>query len=131
MIFERAVLTALVLTAGIGIESQAVTKSSTAPNVDPANTAVNERDHIAGKVTPQDQARGSSADVEATRQIRQRVMDDKTLSIKAQNVKIITLQGVATLRGPVETIEEKTRVENLAKQSPGVKSVRNEIEVVR
>jgi hypothetical protein len=124
MIFERAVLTALALTAGV-----AMAKTSPPPSVDPTNTGINERDSV--KLTPEDQARGSAADVEATRAIRQRVVDDKTLSTKAHNVKIITLKGIATLRGPVETIEEKTRIEGHAKQAPGVNSVRNEIEVVR
>lgn len=50
---------------------------------------------------------GSDADVETTRKIRSSIVDDKTLSTYAHNVKIVTLNGKVTLRGPVKNLEEK------------------------
>jgi len=39
--------------------------------------------------------------------IRKAVMDDKSLSTSAHNVKIIAQDGKVTLKGPVKTDEEK------------------------
>jgi osmotically-inducible protein OsmY len=46
-------------------------------------------------------------------------------------VKIITVDGAVTLRGPVKTTEEKATVEALARKASGVKSVDNQLEVER
>ena len=56
------------------------------------------------------------------------VVDDGSLSMIAKNVTIITIQGVVTLRGPVETEEEKAAVENHAKQA-GAKTITNQLEI--
>lgn len=79
-------------------------------------------------ITPATQAKGTRADVELTRKIRQRIVDEEDLSMSAQNVKIITLKGVTTLRGQVKTMSEKTKVEKLAR-SAGAKSIKNELEI--
>lgn len=98
-------------------------------SVDVDNTAVNVRDANDTTRTPLDQSKGSRADVEATRKIRRLVMRDKSLSTNAHNVKIITLRGVTTLRGPVNSLEESTKIENLAKKVAGVSAVQNQLEV--
>ncbi len=43
------------------------------------------------------------ADIKMTADIRKMVVDDDSLSMAAKNVKIITIAGVVTLRGPVNT----------------------------
>ena len=63
-----------------------------------------------------------------TADIRKMVVDDGSLSIMAKNVKIITIEGVVTLRGPVETEEEKAAVESHAKQA-GAKTITNQLEI--
>jgi len=93
------------------------------------NTRKNQRDYKTDTLTPEDQTRGSAADVELTRQIRQELMKDKSLSVNAQNIKVITLSGVATLRGPVESTAEKNKVGELAKKVSGVSKVDNQTEV--
>lgn len=98
------------------------------------NSGVNQNDYEKGslekrKLTPEDQAWGSKSDVEMTRQIREELMKDKSLSIYAQNVKIITIKGIVHLRGPVHTQAEKDRIALLAKDVAGSKSVQNEIEI--
>lgn len=79
-------------------------------------------------VTPMDQAKGSKADLEMTRKIRQTITDDSSLSMKAQNVKIVTLQGLTTLRGSVDTSKEKIKIEQLARRV-GAKKISNQLEL--
>jgi len=76
---------------------------------------------------------GSQAENEADRRItaaiRQSVVGDKSLSVNGHNVKIITADGVVTLRGPVKNDQEKTAIESKAKQVAGVTGVNNLLEV--
>lgn len=98
-------------------------------HVEADNTKKNERDTRANVVTAQDQAKGSEADVEVTRKIRQEIVNDDSLSTNAKNVKIITLGGVVTLRGPVATEAERSKIATAAKNASGVKRVDNKLEV--
>ena len=61
--------------------------------------------------------------------IRQAIVKDKSLSIDAQNVKIITRNGVVTLRGPVESEKESKKLKKIAKQTRGVVKVDNQLEI--
>jgi osmotically-inducible protein OsmY len=57
-------------------------------------------------------------------------MDDKTMSINAQNCKIVTDKaGKVTLRGVVNSQTEKDAIELKAKSASGVSSVDNQLEV--
>ena len=56
-------------------------------------------------------------------------MGDDSLSLNAQNVKIVTSNGNVTLRGPVKTEREKESIEAKAKQVAGVHRVTNLLEV--
>jgi osmotically-inducible protein OsmY len=67
--------------------------------------------------------------VAITQAIRKAVVADKALSTKAHNVKIITADGVVTLRGPVNSAEEKDKIAAKAKSVAGVKSVENKLEI--
>lgn len=71
----------------------------------------------------------TEADRQITASIRKAVVGDDSLSINAQNVKIITANGMVTLRGPVKSEKEKSVIEAKAKQVAGVKSVNNLIEI--
>jgi hyperosmotically inducible periplasmic protein len=75
------------------------------------------------------QQKENSSDRNTTRQIRQAVMKDKSLSMYAHNVKILTQNGVVTLRGPVRSDEEKQAIEAKAKQVAGDDKVTNQLEV--
>lgn len=96
--------------------------------VEPDNTKRNEGDDRAGAITAQDQG-GSEQDRAITQQVRQLVVKDDSLSTAAKNVKIVTIEGVVTLRGPVKSSEEKTTLATFAKNVEGVKRVDNELEV--
>ena len=66
------------------------------------NTAVNKGDGSRGAVTA-DQQRMNAADRKMTAKIRRSIMADKSLSVYAHNVKIITQDGTVTLKGPVRS----------------------------
>jgi hyperosmotically inducible periplasmic protein len=95
---------------------------------DADNTARNERDRSAAMQLPTDQAE-NDADREASANVRKAIMGDDSLSINAQNVKIVTSNGNVTLRGPVKTEREKEAIEAKAKQVAGVQRVTNLLEV--
>jgi hyperosmotically inducible periplasmic protein len=85
---------------------------------DADNTRVNRRDRSGATLTPMDQG-PSDADRKTTRDIRQAVMNDSSLSFTAKNVKIITVDGRVTLRGPVKTEAERTAIEAAARKVVG------------
>ena len=76
----------------------------------PDNTKVNERDKNKSEPTA-DQQKDNRSDRDITQQIRQSVMNDKSLSTYAHNVKIISQNGMVTLKGPVRSDVEKRVVE--------------------
>jgi osmotically-inducible protein OsmY len=94
------------------------------------NTAVNQRDRDDKSLTPMDQG-GSEADRKITQQIRQAVMKDGSLSFSSKNVKIITINGKVTLRGPVKSAEERAAIERAASQVAGAGSVDNQLEIAK
>jgi hyperosmotically inducible periplasmic protein len=92
------------------------------------NTAANARDRGNGTATATDQSE-APADRETTRRIREIIVADDALSTNAKNVKIVTNAGTVTLRGPVETEQERARVAAAAKQVAGNDRVQNQLEV--
>lgn len=78
--------------------------------------------------TAQDQST-SPRDVELTRKIREQIVADKSLSMRAKNVTIISQNGQVTLKGPVATNQEQAKVEEIAKKAAGTTSVVNQTEV--
>ena len=64
-----------------------------------------------------------------TQGIRRALMKDKTLSTYAHNVKIITVGGNVTLKGPVRSEEEKRTVEARATELAGAGHVTNQMSV--
>lgn len=99
-----------------------------ARRADADNTARNVRDAEQRTATPLDQG-GSEGDRTITQHIRKVVVGNDRLSTNAHNVKIITQDGVVTLRGPVETDQEKTTVLAAAQGAPGVIRVDNQLDV--
>jgi hyperosmotically inducible periplasmic protein len=91
----------------------------------PDNTKTNKRDRAKGAATA-DQQKENGSDREITRQIRSALMDEKTLSTYAHNVKVIT-DGKVRLKGPVRTEDEKKTVEAKATEVAGAGHVINQI----
>ena len=76
----------------------------------PDNTAVNKRDRDRSEPTA-DQQKSNVSDRDLTKRIRQSIVGDKSLSTYAHNVKVISQNGVVTLKGPVRSEEEKKAIE--------------------
>ncbi len=95
---------------------------------DPDNTEHNARDRDGRTLTPLDQG-NSKEDVDTTARIRKEIMAGKNMSVNAQNVKIITNKGHVTLRGPVNTVEEKRLIAEIAVRIARAENVVNKLEV--
>lgn len=91
--------------------------------VEKDNTALNRNE----QVTAEAQAKGSKADVEVTRQLRAKLMADDKLSMNAHNIKIITIGKTITLEGPVDSREEKAKIEALARGMATNKKIHNKL----
>ena len=94
----------------------------------PDNTATNERDRSGETQTSGDQS-NSKDDVNTTAAIRRAVVKDDSLSATAKNVKIITANGLVTLRGPVKNDAEKAKIAELAQSAAGNAKIDNQLEV--
>lgn len=123
-------LGALVCLAGCNANSDDRINPSPADNrVDADNTGNNRGDGSDHAKTPIDQSE-SSEDIEVTATIRRAIMDDDSMSINAQNCKIITDEtGRVTLRGVVNSQAEKDAIDAKAKAVAGVTRVDNQLEI--
>jgi hyperosmotically inducible periplasmic protein len=102
--------------------------SAVAQETNPDNSARNERDRSGETKTSGDQS-NSSADTKITADIRRAIVKDSSLTMTAKNVKIITAGGVVTLRGPVTSAEEKTKIEQLAAAAASGTRIDNQLEI--
>jgi hyperosmotically inducible periplasmic protein len=97
-------------------------------NPAPDNSKTNQQDQNKDRPTA-DQQRENDTDRQLTKQIRQAILEDKSLSTYAHNVKIIAQDGQVTLRGPVRSKEEKRIVESKAAEIAGDGKVTSELQV--
>ena len=117
----------LVLSSALkGLSTVAMAQNSipTAPN----NSGVNVRDRAAGAMTA-DQQSNVKSDIAITREIRRAVVKDRSLSMLAHNLKIVSANGKVTLRGPVNTKREKVVIARKARAIAGGNNVDNQLEV--
>jgi hypothetical protein len=110
------------------VEPYFTTDATTDTATDADNTRQNVRDRDNKSLTPLDQG-NSQADVSTTAQIRKEIIADKGMSVNARNVKIITKNGRVTLRGPVNTAEEKRLIGEIANRIARSENVDNQLEV--
>jgi len=96
--------------------------------IDAANTARNARDRAGSGLTPVDQSE-TEPDLQITSRVRQQLMGDDKLTFTAKNVKIITVNGYVTLRGPVKHQAEKEIIQHQAELVAGNGKVENLLEV--
>ena len=120
---KRITLAILCLSA---VATFAVAEDNSTPAAD--NSGRNKRDRTGETQTSGDQS-NSSQDIKTTAAIRRAVMHDDSLSMTAKNVKIITENGVVTLRGPVKSAEEKAKIAQLAQSAAGEAKIENQLEV--
>ena len=94
----------------------------------PDNTKVNGQEQNKSQSTA-DQQKDNRSDQDITKQIRQSVMSDKSLSTYAHNVKIVSQNGMVTLKGPVRSDDEKRAIESKAADVVGQDKVTSELQV--
>jgi osmotically-inducible protein OsmY len=93
------------------------------------NSGQNVRDRDGTTLTAADQS-NSEADRLITQNIRKMVVSGtNNFSVTAKNVKIITASGKVTLRGPVNSADEKMSIETIAKGVAGDGNVDDQLEV--
>jgi hyperosmotically inducible periplasmic protein len=123
-------LFAVIFAAGLLAPPAMAQGTSPSPPADtkPDNTRVNKADRRDTSNTAQSQSQ-AKPDRELAAAVRKAIVNDKSLSTYAHNVKVITRDGSVTLRGPVRNIEEKAKVADLAKQVPNVTTIDNQLTV--
>jgi hypothetical protein len=102
--------------------------ASTDTSRSPDNTGKNVRDRSDSTLTPGDQGEDQK-DMEMTRRIRRAVTSNDQLSQEAKNVKIITANGKVTLRGPVNSDQERKTIESIVQQQVQGATVDDQLEV--
>ena len=98
------------------------------PATAPDNSGVNVRDRAKDAMTAGEQS-GTKGDLDLTARIRQSIVKDDSLSMMAHNVKIISVNGAVTLRGPVKSEQEKTTVASKAQAIAGADHVNDQLEI--
>lgn len=73
----------------------------------------------------------NETDRNITQRIRQHLLEDDRLSPNAKNIRIMTVNGVVTLRGTVNNEKERHDVLEKVQSVSGVRSIDNQIEVAR
>ena len=93
----------------------------------PDNTRENKME--TNRTVTADSQKENAGDRQVIQRIRRSVVADKSLSMYAHNVKIVSLNGQVTLNGVVHSDQEKTTVEQKAVAVAGQGHVTNEIKV--
>jgi hyperosmotically inducible periplasmic protein len=123
----RLLLLQFVLIGVLGL-AWAQQDSATPDQASPDNTKVNQRDRDKSQPTA-DQQKENKSDRELARKVRRALVQDKSLSTSAHNVKVVAQDGMVTLKGPVRSDQEKQAVEAKAAEVAGADKVTNQIEV--
>ena len=96
---------AVALALALGASWLIPSRAQTPEQVKPDNTKVNKRDRNPAEATS-DRQKMNATDRDLSAKIRKAVIADKTLSTYAHNVKIISQNGIVTLKGPVRSDDE-------------------------
>ena len=102
------------------------TQGISSPRAD--NTDINDRDKDGATKTPQTQS-NNTQNRELLAAVRRAIVNDKSLSTMAHNVKILVERGTVTLRGPVSNEAEKVKIGSHAKQVKGITKTDNQLDV--
>jgi hyperosmotically inducible protein len=98
----------VILAIALGAASLAA-QNPDSNGVKPDNTKVNQRDRDPNQPTA-DQQKNNATDLDLAKNIRRSIVEDKSLSSDAHNVKVISQNGTVTLKGPVKSEAEKSAI---------------------
>jgi osmotically-inducible protein OsmY len=79
--------------------------------------------------TTAEQQSNNAADLDLAKNVRHALMEDKSLSTYAHNVKVIAQDGKVTLKGPVKSDDEKQAIAAKATEVAGQGNVVDELTV--
>jgi hyperosmotically inducible protein len=127
-LFLKVTLSGLALSILLTLASALCSAQDSSQSPAPDNTKVNERDRNTAEATA-DQQKENRPDRDITRDIRRSIVQDKSLSSYAHNVKIISQNGMVTLKGPVRSEDEKMAIESKAAAFVGKDKVTSQLEV--
>ena len=113
---------------GLVLSGALLVPSTLLAGQNPDNSAANKQDRNTTQPTA-DQAKNTTSDREMMQRIRRDIVDDKSLSTYAHNVKVIAKNGKVTLRGPVHSDDEKRTIEEYARKVAGEGNVTSELTV--
>jgi hyperosmotically inducible protein len=102
--------------------------TSAPPSTAADNTRVNQQDRSGQTMTPTSQP-NDRTDIILVAAVRRAVVNNKSLSDAARNIKIMAANGAVTLRGVVKNQDEKASVDTTVKGVSGVDSVDNELTI--
>jgi osmotically-inducible protein OsmY len=91
-------------------------------------TKDSQQDAMPEATKPLDQSE-DKADIKLAAAVRSEIVNDKSLSMMAHNVKLVAMAGVVTLRGSVASDVEKREVGKRAAAVSGVSRVDNQLHV--
>ena len=94
----------------------------------PDNSKTNKRDRDKSSPTA-DRQKMNATDRDLAKRIRSAIVDDKSLSTYAHNIKIVAQDGKVTLKGPVRSEKEKSAIETKVTEVAGAGNVINQLEV--
>lgn len=94
----------------------------------PDNTSTNEQNNQQGAMTA-DQQKETAADRDLAKKIRKSITSDKSLSTYGHNIKVIVREGIVTLKGSVQSEDEKKNIGSKAADAAGADRVQNELTV--
>lgn len=109
--------------AGFTLKSSALVQP-TGVQTEPDNAAKNKDQGLSA-----DNQADTKSDRLTTANVRKAIIADKDLSTYAHNVKVITLNGAVTLKGPVSSEEEKEKVASDAASVVSADKITNHLTV--
>jgi hyperosmotically inducible periplasmic protein len=112
----------------LGAWSPAILPAQSTDTKKPDNTANNKGDQKPGAVTA-DQQKMNATDRDLTAKIRRSIMANKSLSVYAHNIKIVSQNGIVTLKGPVRSDDEVRSIMASAIEIAGADKAVNQMTV--
>jgi hyperosmotically inducible protein len=94
-----------------------------------AQTAPDNSNQNKNHANTADDQTNAKSDRLITQKVRKAIMADKSLSTYAHNVKIVTTDGAVTLKGPVQSDDEKQKVASEAASVVSPDKITNELTV--
>lgn len=93
------------------------------------NTQINKRDRFSKELTAEEQSE-LPRDLAISSRIRKEILSKKGMSMNAQNIKVITIKGIVTIKGPVMSKDEENNIVKYASAIAGESNVVNQMSIV-